>query len=429
MPEEVNVPLPGGFVLDPEVAAARYSKKKRQLIIVSPQPPRPSASLLNTGNAASTSAAVPETQKAANAEVSSTLAPPSASKSTMGQSAADCSVNRAEPAVEEDEDDDDMPPPLEAARSAPSKAPSSDLATELQEVAAATSLSPEDLADTDHTNEAATALMEKALAAREQKRKETEDARRKADLASGGCLKKGFFSSGKEKKVTQKQRPSPAVAKDAAEEIPFISGSADPEAAKRDSLKLPEVQQALQQGAQKLKEDQSWVTPQLLQALASRPDLSKAMSDPKIQEAMRLMQTDPEAAKLKYKDDAEVTKFLKDFTGLMATHFEVLSNEAPDPRQKSQPTAENQKPIQAPITGLDLAAKPPPAVAPPSNGEKLPTEDPQVLATLQDPEVQALIGAIRAGQPLELHEVGRNNPRLFMKVKILLDNGLLAMQH
>merc|ERR1711998_784205 len=114
-------------------------------------------------------------------------------------------------------------------------------------------------------------------------------------------------------------------------------------------------------GTRKLKEDQSWVTPQLMQALPSRPDLSKAMSDPKIQEAMQLMQSDPDAAKNKYKDDVEVTKFLKDFTGLMATHFEVLSKEAPSPPEKSSQTSvESQKPIAAPITGLDLAAKPPP---------------------------------------------------------------------
>merc|ERR1712066_939321 len=98
------------------------------------------------------------------------------------------------------------------------------------------------------------------------------------------------------------------------------------------------------------------------------------------------------AAKTKYKDDAEVTKFLKEFTGLMATHFEVLSREAPNaPKGASQPS-EAQKAIPAPITGLDLAAKPPPAVKP-------------------------LIGALRAGQPFEMRELGQSNPRLFMKVK------------
>jgi len=333
---------------------------------------------------------------------------------------------------QDDDDDDDMPPPLEAARSAPCKSSSEDLASDVQRaVDAAANLNAEDLADGGHTNEYATALMKKALAVREQKHKETEQDRKKADLASSGGLKKGFLSGGKSRKSqTEKRRTSPAKSNSEVEEIPFIRGSADPEAARRESLKLPEVQRALQQGTQKLKEDKSWVTPQLLQALGSRPDISKAMSDPKVQEAMQLMQTDPEAAKKKYKDDVEVTKFLKDFTGLMATHFEVLGNEVPKTPKPAQPPVESQKAIDAPLTGLDLCAKPPPMMArPSSNGEKLPTDDPKVMAAMQDPEVMALIAAIRAGQPLELHQIARTNERLFMKVKILLDNGLLAMQH
>jgi len=147
----------------------------------------------------------------------------------------------------EDDDDDDMPPPLEASRSVPSK-PSSDVASGLQEAAAA-GLGPDGLPEGEQTNEAATALMEKALAAREQKRKETEEARRKSDLASGGALKKGFLSGGKAKKRTsEKAEANPAKAKE-TEDIPFITGAADPEAARRESLKLPEVQRVIQQGS------------------------------------------------------------------------------------------------------------------------------------------------------------------------------------
>jgi hypothetical protein len=297
-------------------------------------------------------------------------------------------------------------------------------------VDAAANLNAEDLADGDHTNEYASALMQKALAAREQKRIETEESRKKADLGSNGGLKKGFLSGGKKSKHVSEKRTSPEKCASKEEEIPFITGFADPEAARQESLKLPEVQRALQQGTQKLKDDQSWVTPQLLQALGSRPDISQAMSNPRIQEAMQLMQTDPEAAKRKYKDDVEVTKFLKEFTGLMATHFEVLGNEAPKTSKPAQPARETQKAIDAPVAGLDLSARPlPMTTRPSSNGEKLPIDDPKVMAVMQDPEVQALIAAIRAGQPLELHQIARTNERLFMKVKVLLENGLLAMQH
>lgn len=415
--EEVTAPLPDGFVLDPELAAARFSRKKRQLVVTSPV-------------VAAALAAPPAERSSPQAASAPELRPePVAS---VPASSAPAPAAAATAAEVDDDDDDDMPPPLEAARSAPSK-PCSDLAQGLQEAAAASqaSLGEEGFSETDQTNEVATALMEKALAAREQKRKETEEARRSADLASGAGLKKGFLSGGKAKKTSGEKEKA---REKEPEDIPFIRGVADPDAARRESLKMPEVQKALQQSTQKLKEDQSWVTPQLLQALSSRPDLSKAMSDPKIQEAMQLMQTDPDAAKKRYKDDPEVTGFLKDFTGLMATHFEVLGKEegkgkAPSP----PPAAEPPKPVAAPITGLDLAAKPPPAMAKKtgkaSEGSTgLPIDDPAVMNALQDPEVQSLLAAIRAGHPFELHELGQANPRLFMKVKILLDSGLLAMQ-
>ena len=45
----------------------------------------------------------------------------------------------------------------------------------------------------EERNEVAEEMMQRALAARERKKQETEDARRKAD-GFGGGLKKGFFS-------------------------------------------------------------------------------------------------------------------------------------------------------------------------------------------------------------------------------------------
>eukprot|EP00913_Durusdinium_trenchii_P011369 g10680.t1 len=75
---------------------------------------------------------------------------------------------------------------------------------------------------------------------------------------------------------------------------------------------------------EKLKEDQSWVTPQLMAALQSRPDLLKSLSDPKIQEAMKLMQTAPGEAQRRYQDNAEVTQFLKDVTSDIADMFALV---------------------------------------------------------------------------------------------------------
>merc|ERR1719375_2884598 len=191
-------------------------------------------------------------------------------------------------------------------------------------------------------------MMQKALAARDKKQKESEKSRKEA-LKSTAGLKKGFFGA------TKKKNPKKEIgsgsndqqivkkAEDATtpdEEIPYITGSgADWKQNKLDSLKLPEVQAALKQQTEEMKTDQSWCTPQLMQALASRPDLMKGLQNPRVMEALSLMQKDSATAKKKYENDKEVTDFLMEFSKLMATHFDVLS--------KEQPTEESKSPSQA----------------------------------------------------------------------------------
>lgn len=267
----------------------------------------------------------------------------------------------------------------------------------------------------EEKNEVAEAMMQRALAAREQKKRDTEESRKKAD-GFGGGLKKGFLSSKPKASKSTKEKVSK---EDPVKEVPFITGAGSKEEAKRMSLQMPEVQQAMQ-GMEKLKEDQSWVTPQLMAALQSRPDLLKSLSDPKIQEAMKLMQTAPGEAQRRYQDNAEVTQFLKDFSALMATHFDVLSKEAPGAKPQAgyakmpAPPAPPKQPV--------AQSRAQPAV------QALPTDDPKVAAAFQDPEVQELLAELYAGKPLEMHELCQQRPNLFHKVKILLDSGLLALQ-
>ncbi|CAE7566955.1 vps34 [Symbiodinium natans] len=282
-------------------------------------------------------------------------------------------------------EEDDLPPPLEATRRrAPTHA-------EKQEKGDA---APEDLQE---KNDVAETLMQKALAAREQKKKETEEARKKTDQGFGGGLKKGFLGGAKapkkkaEKTETKQASTNSDSKKEPSQEVPFIAGAGSAQEAKRMSLQMPEVQQAMQ-GMSRLKEDQSWITPQLMAAMQSRPDLLKALSDPKIQEAMALMQTAPDEAKRRYANDAEVTKFMQDFSSLMATHFDVLSKEAPSPGKPQAGYA-----AKAP----SVPAKASPAQASPAQAS--PLDDPKVAKAFQDPEVQQLISELYAGKPLEMH--------------------------
>lgn len=86
-------------------------------------------------------------------------------------------------------------PPLEATRSrCDAKQKEGEVITHGKSREKTHDVDGEELETIDEKNEVAEAMMQRALAAREQKRKETEDSRRKAN-GFGGGLKKGFLSS------------------------------------------------------------------------------------------------------------------------------------------------------------------------------------------------------------------------------------------
>mmetsp|Transcript_49563 Transcript_49563/g.106066 ORF Transcript_49563/g.106066 Transcript_49563/m.106066 type:complete len:497 (+) Transcript_49563:54-1544(+) len=424
---EVRIQVPEGFALDPEHAAAKYSRKKRQFTITSPNVARERESADAPSSPSTPKTVEPLAVDAARASPASPASVPKLTQASQAPSASTVveastasepvSVQSGSRPAPDDDDDDDLPPALEASRSVPRK---------VAETAAAVSSLKTDSAtvaadDGGEKNEVAEAMMQKALAARELKKQETEEARRSADLAASGGLKKGFLSGGK----AAKRRPAAKQGDTAkVDEVPFITGMGDSaEAARRESLKLPEVQQALRQGMSKLQEDKSWVTPTLLQVFQSRPDLMTAMSNPRVQEAISLMQKDPDEAKRKYSNDPEITGFLKEFSSLMATHFDLLGKEAPAP---ASPAAAGAAPPQKALPKAPVTPFAPDPV--PQAQQPLPIADPKVAAAFQDPEVQELLASLRAGRPLEMHELFQQRPRLFEKVKVLLDAGLLSMQ-
>merc|ERR1711904_79513 len=127
-------------------------------------------------------------------------------------------------------------------------------------------------------------------------------------------------------------------------------------------------------------------------------------------EAFSDMQKDAQAAKKKYEKDEEVTNFLMEFSKLMATHFEVLGNE--EPQTSSQPTYTS--PQGQTVQGTPQMAQM--------------MNNPEVQKALKDPEVQQIIAEMQRGRPLEMRELSRDNPRLFLKLKVLLDAGLFNLQ-
>lgn len=372
---DVHVPLPDGFLLDLDNTSARYSRKKQQLTLV-----------CRSNGSPKCSQTIPE------------LVPEPSPVPPATEAVLPPKPEGEKNEANDDDDDDDMPPPLEAAHSfSPSQVLNKNTTLSQYEEGG----SARTVIENTETNKAAETLMQRALCAREQKQRETEMSRREAGTVG---LKKGFLSS---KQRSKKDSSTKAVVEpDISKEecVPFIAAPADPEAARREQLKLPEVQRALHQGISHLQKDNSWVTPQLVQAMQTRPDLLQGLSNPRIQEAIALMQKDPEQAKAKFGSDPEVSSFLKSFSSLMSTHFEVLSKDA-GARENSNPS----KAASLPTDGPQVL-------------------DPEVAKVMTDPEVQALLQALRAGRPLEMHELAQQRPHLFRKIKVLLDAGLLNVQ-
>ena len=68
-----------------------------------------------------------------------------------------------------------------------------------------------------------------------------------------------------------------------------------------------------------------WMTPDLIEKLKTNPSLLKGFQDPEILQAVGLMQVDPKAAKERYSSNKKVTEFFVEFSKLMGTHYEQLS--------------------------------------------------------------------------------------------------------
>ena len=236
--------------------------------------------------------------------------------------------------------------------------------------------------------------------------------------SSGGTgLKKGFFGGSSSSSSSKSAGSGGAGGGSGA--VPTIRASADPKAK---SLELPEVQASMaaeQAEAAKLGGggSASWMTPDLLQKIASKPVLRKAFTDPRCQAAMSEMQTDPQAAIKKYGEHPEMREFLQEFMKLMGDHFTALGEKQEAERAKAQ---------------ADAA----PQIAPAKSKEVLKAEaavadamaDPDVVAILQEPKMQAMLQAMSSGQPFELQREARADPTMMPKLRKLKAAGLINIE-
>ena len=218
-----------------------------------------------------------------------------------------------------------------------------------------------------------------------------------------GAVKKGFLGGGggaSTKKAAAAERPDLTVVRKAE--------GADP-------LRLADVQKSMDEQAASSSAAKvggggapEWVTPALLQQIASDPLLRKAFTDPKCAAAMAALQQDPKKAMETYKDVPEMKEFLVKFMGLMGEHFTALADAAPPAAAPVQPVTPVQ-PVSEEEQRVHKAM-----------------QDPEVVAILKDAEVQSVLQRLQMGKA---HEVERSmtRPDMVRKLQKLSQAGLIGM--
>eukprot|EP01046_Picozoa_sp_COSAG06_P028365 COSAG06_NODE_2549_length_6687_cov_142.924256_1_plen_372_part_00 len=225
------------------------------------------------------------------------------------------------------------------------------------------------------------------------------------NLTMSKPLAKGFLDSAAAAKEPKGKKGKKGKKDDDDDVIEIVTPKFK-EAEQDSKWKLDEVQQALGAATEKQSE---WMNGDFMSRFQKNPRLMKGFTDPRCQKAMAEMQEDPEAASKKYKDDKQVSEFLREFMGLMGDHF---SNLADDADRKAKDEAEKKaKEEQAAQAQAQAAAMGP-------------MSDPKVQAIMSDPEFQPILQM--CGQPGYFTRF-MNDPRYGPKLQYLLDKNVFQM--
>lgn len=176
---------------------------------------------------------------------------------------------------------------------------------------------------------------------------------------------------------------------------------------------IPEVQDRMREAQSFVEKTQAeWINEALLAKLASNPELLRRFQDPKFMSAMQEFQQDPQKAAAKYQGNAEIQKFIVEFSAIMSEHFLSLDKSS-QPKQQ-EPTSKSVVAIDPEQQKIDKMLK-----------------DPEVRAAMQDPDVMAYITALRnsprADDQRALSMRARSNTALMQKLSVLVKAGVLGM--
>lgn len=243
-----------------------------------------------------------------------------------------------------------------------------------------------------------------------------------ANLKPSSGLKKGFLGGGgggsarTNKSASASSSGGGGSGSGDGERVPMVRADVD---AKAKSLQLPEVQSKME--AEKAEAAKlggggptSWMTPELLKKIAMNPMLRKGFMDPRCQQAMGEMQSDPSAAMKKYGDNVEMRTFLQAFMKLMGEHFTGLAD-----KEEAERKAAGEAPIQEQLTPQQKKAQ---EVA------QSAMADPEVREIVADPKMQEMLAKMQSGVPFEVEAEMRKDPDIVRKLRKMSEAGLINME-
>lgn len=289
-------------------------------------------------------------------------------------------------------------------------------------------------------------LMEQMMAAQQQAKKKDDAVKAKLKAkedkkALGGGFKKGFFGGGGATKKSGKPPASSAKPSASDEQIPTITAKKDAKKKAGGGVVLDDVQRALREEEernplmQQLKGGE-WATDDLMGKLQSNPILLRGLQNPKCQEAMQLMQSDPTAAKKKFEHDAEVGAFMQAFSAVMAEHFTRLGEQ-----QAKEEAQKNPPPVPIPEGNVEVGPLHAQAMAREKERQgkaggaitevnreeearvKEIVQDDELRNLLMDPKLQQILQECNDPRKFQAH---MRDPVTAYKIKKLYDAGLVG---
>jgi hypothetical protein len=203
----------------------------------------------------------------------------------------------------------------------------------------------------------------------------------------GGLFKKGFLLRG-EKKVEKKEEiPSRKEMKKDILDLTHLKPKT-----KEETLLLDDVQKNMNTQnilADTLNKKEEWLNQELIMKIAKSPNLLKYFMDPRFQEVISLMQKDPQRAKDLYGGNPEFNTFFKEFSSVMAEHFNKLSE------KKQIPLSYN--------------------------------ADPEINAILNDSKVKPILERMKNEGKIDILEIQKDE-YISKRINILIDKGILILE-